>query len=51
MDEKNKEIVVLGVISRGISKFDKISQEVKIEPNSLEFILQTFRIVKADLPI
>ena len=40
MDEKNKEIVVLGVISRGISKFDKISQEVKIEPNSLEFILQ-----------
>ena len=40
MDEENKETVVLGMISRGHSKFDKISQESKIEPKDLEVILQ-----------
>ena len=40
MDEENKERVVLGMISRGHSKFDKISQEAKIEPRELELILQ-----------
>jgi len=40
MDEENKETVVLGMISRGHSKFDKISQEAKIEPRELELILQ-----------
>ena len=40
MDEENKETVVLGMISRGESKFDKISQEAKVEPKELELILQ-----------
>ena len=40
MDEENKETVVLGMITRGNSKFDKISQEAKIEPRELELILQ-----------
>ena len=40
MDEENKETVVLGMISRGYSKFDKISQESKIEPRELELVLQ-----------
>ena len=40
MDEENKETVVLGIISRGISKFDKISQESNVEPKDLETILQ-----------
>ena len=40
MDEENKETIVLGMISRGISKFSKISQEGKIEPEKLEVILQ-----------
>ena len=40
MDEENKESVVLGVISRGISKFDKISQEANVKPKDLELILQ-----------
>jgi len=40
MDEENKEIVVLGIISRGISKFDKISRESNVEPKELESILQ-----------
>ena len=40
MDKENKETVVLGMISRGHSKFDKISQESKIEPRELELILQ-----------
>ena len=40
MDEENKERVVLGMISRGHSKFDKISQEAKIAPRELELILQ-----------
>ena len=40
MDEENKETVVLGIISRGISKFDKISRESNIEPKDLESILQ-----------
>ena len=40
MDEENKETVVLGIISRGISKFNKISQESNVEPKDLETILQ-----------
>ena len=40
MDEENKETVVLGIISRGVSKFGKISQESNIEPKDLEVILQ-----------
>ena len=40
MDEENKETVVLGMISRGHSKFDKIAQESKMEPRELEVILQ-----------
>ena len=40
MDEENKETVVLGIISRGVSKFDKISQESNVEPKDLELILQ-----------
>ena len=40
MNEENKETVVLGVISRGISKFDKISRESNVNPKDLELILQ-----------
>ena len=40
MDEENKETVVLGAISRGVTKFDKISQETNVEPKDLEAILQ-----------
>ena len=40
MDEENKETVVLGIISRGVSKFDKICQDSNIEPRDLESILQ-----------
>ena len=40
MDEENKEIAVLGMISRGISKFGQISQEAKVDPKELESILQ-----------
>ena len=40
MDEENKETVVLGIISRGVSKFGKISQESNVEPKDLELILQ-----------
>ena len=43
MDEKNKETVVLGVISRGTSRFDKISQESNVEPKDLEQILTKIR--------
>ena len=39
MDEENKETVVLGVINRGINKFDKIAREAKIEPKELDVIL------------
>ena len=51
MDEKNKETVVLGVISRGISKFDKISRESNVEPKNLESILQKLEnsgLIKVD---
>ena len=51
MDEENKETVVLGVISRGISKFDKISQESNVEPKDLESILQKLEnsgLIKVD---
>ena len=51
MDEDNKETVVLGVISRGISKFDEISRESNVEPKSLELILQKLEnsgLIKVD---
>ena len=51
MDEENKETVVLGVISRGITKFDKISREANVEPKDLEAILQKLenaRLIKVD---
>ena len=51
MDEENKETVVLGIISRGISKFDKISRESNVEPKELESILQKLEnsgLIKVD---
>ena len=51
MDEKNKETVVLGVISRGTSKFDRISQESNVEPKDLELILKKLEnsgLIKVD---
>ena len=51
MNEENKETVVLGVISRGISKFDKISRESNVEPKDLESILQKLEdsgLIKVD---
>jgi DNA-binding HxlR family transcriptional regulator len=51
MDNENKETVVLGVISRGISKFDKISRESNVEPKDLESILQKLEnlgLIKVD---
>jgi DNA-binding HxlR family transcriptional regulator len=40
MNEENKETAVLGLISRGISKFDKISRELNVDPKDLESILE-----------
>jgi len=51
MDEENKETVVLGVISRGISKFDKISRESNVETKDLESILHKLEnsgLIKVD---
>ena len=51
MDEENKETVVLGVISQGTSKFDKISRESNVEPRDLESILQKLEnsgLIKVD---
>ena len=51
MDEENKETVVLGAISRGVTKFDKISQETNVEPKDLEAILQKLEnsgLIKVD---
>ena len=51
MDDENKETVVLGVISRGISKFDKISRELNVEPKELELILHKLEdsgLIKVD---
>ena len=51
MDEENKETVVLGIISRGVSKFDKICQDSNIEPRDLESILQKLEnsgLIKVD---
>jgi len=51
MDEENKETVVLGIISRGTSKFDKISRESNVEPKDLEVILQKLEnsgLIKVD---
>ena len=52
MDEENKETVVLGVISRGISKFDKISRESNVSPKDLESILKKLEnsgLIKVDV--
>jgi predicted transcriptional regulator len=51
MDEKNKETAVLGVICRGISKFDKISRESNVNPKDLESILRKLEnseLIKVD---
>ena len=51
MDEENKETVVLGIISQGISKFDKISRESNVEPKDLEPILHKLEnsgLIKVD---
>ena len=51
MDDENKETVVLGIISRGISKFDRISQESNVDPKDLESILQKLEdsgLIKVD---
>ena len=51
MDEENKETVVLGIISRGVSKFDKIARESNVEPKDLESILQKLEdsgLIKVD---
>ena len=51
MDKENKETVVLGVISRGTSKFDRISQESNVEPKDLELILRKLEnsgLIKVD---
>ena len=51
MDEKNKETVILGIICRGTSKFDKISQESNIKSKDLETILQkleNLELIKVD---
>ena len=51
MDEENKETVVLGVINRGISKFDKISRESNVNPKDLESILRKLEnsgLIKVD---
>ena len=39
MDEENKETVVLGVINRGVNKFDKIAREARVDPKELDAIL------------
>ena len=51
MDEENKETVALGIISRGISEFDKISRELNVEPKELESILRKLEnsgLIKVD---
>ena len=51
MDEENKETVVLGAISRGISKFEKISRESNVSPKDLESILKKLEnsgLIKVD---
>jgi len=51
MDEENKETLILGIISRGISKFDKISQESNVGPKDLESILHKLEnsgLIKVD---
>ena len=40
MDEESKETAVLGVISRGINKFEKIAREAKVKPKELDAILR-----------
>ena len=40
MDEENKETAVLGVISRGVNKFEKIASEAKVKPKELDAILR-----------
>ncbi len=39
MDGESKEVVVLGMINQGVSKFDRISRKTNVEPKKLEVIL------------
>ena len=51
MDEENKETAVLGVINRGVNKFDKIAREARIDPKELDTILQRLEnsgLIKVD---
>lgn len=40
MEEDAKDVIVLGAISRGEKKFDKIQKSTKIEPEELNSILE-----------
>ena len=40
MEEEPKELIVLGVIKDGITKFDKIAKNTKIDPKELNSILE-----------
>jgi len=40
MDGENKETTVLGLINRGVNKFDNIAREAKIDPKELDGILR-----------
>ena len=51
MDEESKETAVLGVISRGINKFEKIAREAKVKPKELDAILRRLedsRLIRVD---
>ena len=51
MDEENKETAVLGVISRGVNKFEKIASEAKVKPKELDAILRRLedsRLIRVD---
>ena len=40
MEPESKDLIVLGAIMRGVSKFDKIKKNTKIEPEELNSILE-----------
>ena len=40
MDGENKETTVLGLINRGVNKFDNIAREAKIDPKEIDGILR-----------
>jgi len=51
MTNEKMETAVLGVISQGISKFNKISRELNVEPKELELILHRLEdsgLIKVD---